>query len=79
MSATYFVSARTEQSSMMVGTADAADALRRAREMVSARSVVSVTTGDGAIYSVEEFEAFVSGYAAAERGEPDQGQASLNT
>ncbi len=78
MSASYFVNAKTERSSMMVGAADSADALRRAREMIGARLTVSITDGDGVTYSVAEFEAFLSGYTAAERGEPDQGQAPLN-
>lgn len=78
MSATYFVNAKTERSSMMVGAADVADALRRAREMSGARLTISVTDRDGSTYSLAEFEAFANGCTAVECGERHQEQAPSN-
>ena len=75
VTAIFFVSAKTERSSMMVSAADAADALKRAREMGSPRLTVSIRDRNGATYSVEQFEAFLSGHTAAESAEPGQGQA----
>lgn len=54
------VHAKTNHSSASVGVADAAEALRRAHEMLRPGSTVTVMTPDGTSYTVVEFEALVA-------------------
>ena len=58
-SQTYVVIARTAGSAMSVGTQDPANALKRAPEMQSNGSTVTIVDRDGNLHTVAELEASV--------------------
>lgn len=57
---TYVVHARSERSSVSVGTEDPIDAVQRAREMAKTGHLVTITDRSGNAHTIEEMEANVA-------------------